>query len=203
MCSSDLYEEAGENEGLQALAALSRHPSTARFVATKFARHFVSDRPPDALIGRLSRLFLDTDGDLGALSRALVEGPEAWADTQPKVKSTNDFVVSALRATGFAGEPRTLVQALRLLGQAPYAAPSPAGWPDVGDQWIGPEAVIRRAEWAMAVGNRAAAARAPLDMFEATIAPIATRETRLAVERAPSAGDAIALVLASPEFQRR
>src|SRR5262249_21075192 len=136
------------------------------------------------VVARLARLFLDSDGDLGALSRNVVEMPDSWAQTQPKIKSTNDFVVSALRATGFAGEPKTLVQSLRLLGQAPFAAPSPAGWPDTGDQWIGPESVLRRAEWTMAVAQRAAAARPPLEMLDATIGPIAARETRQAVERA-------------------
>jgi uncharacterized protein (DUF1800 family) len=197
------YEEGGETEGLSALTALARHPATAKHVATKFARHFVADKPAPALVARLSTLFLDSDGDLGALARAVVEGPEAWADVQPKVKNTNDYVVSTLRATGFAGEAKNIVQSLRLLGQPPLAAPSPAGWPDTADQWIGPESVLRRAEWTMSVAHKASAAHQPLDMFEDTIAPVATRETRLAVERAPSAADAIALILASPEFQRR
>jgi uncharacterized protein (DUF1800 family) len=197
------YGESGENEGMMALAALARHPATAKHIATKFARHFIADQPPPAVVTRLTRVFLDSDGDLGALARAVVEAPETWAQTQPKVKNTNEFVVSALRATGFGGDPRVLVQSLRLLGQAPFAAPSPQGWPDTADQWIGPESVLRRAEWTVAVAQRAAAARAPLEMFEATIAPVAARETRLAVERAPSASDAIALLLASPEFQRR
>lgn len=197
------YEADDEREGVAALSALARHPATARHIATKFARHFVADRPQPATVERLARVFLDTDGDLGALARATVDLPEAWAQVQPKVKTAAELVVSALRATGFSGETNRLVQAQRLLGQTPHAAPSPAGWPDTADQWVGPEAVLRRAEWTMALAERAVAVHRPMDLFEATIAPVASRETRQAVQGAPSAAEGIAIALASPEFQRR
>jgi uncharacterized protein (DUF1800 family) len=93
--------------------------------------------------------------------------------------------------------------ALRMLGQPPFAAPSPAGWPDTASQWIGPESVMRRAEWAMALGLRVAEIRAPDQIFAETIAPVADRATERAVLRAPSKADAFALVFASPAFQRR
>jgi uncharacterized protein (DUF1800 family) len=148
-------------------------------------------------------VFLETGGDLGEVARAVIASPEAWAEPLPKVKSPNEFVVSALRATGLEGEGKKLVHSLRALGQAPFAAPSPAGWPDTAEQWIGPESVLRRAEWAMALAHRARGARRPDDVLAAAIGPVATLEVRLAVKRAPSQWEALALVLASPEFQRR
>jgi uncharacterized protein (DUF1800 family) len=197
------YWETGQAEGETALDALARHPATARHVATKLARHFIADEPPPAAVQRLADVFTKTGGDLKALASALVESPEAWGEPLAKVKSPNDFVVSTLRATGFAGEDEKLVGALRLLGQLPFAAPSPAGWPDVAAQWIGPEAVLRRAEWSMAVGLRAAKGRPPKDLLAGTIQPVASPGTLRAVERAPSVGEAIATLIASPEFQRR
>jgi uncharacterized protein (DUF1800 family) len=197
------YREGGEQEGVAALSALARHPATATHIATKLARHFVADQPPQALVDRLARLFRDSNGDLGQLTRAIIAAPETWTEPTPKVKSPSELVISALRAIGFAGENRVLVQAQTLLGQAPLGAPSPAGWPDVANQWIGPESVIRRAEWTMALGQRAAQSKSPTALFDETIAPVAGADTRAQVERAASAAEGIALVLASPEFQRR
>jgi uncharacterized protein (DUF1800 family) len=109
-----------------------------------------------------------------------------------------------LRATALRpSDDRQVVGSLRRLGQAPFAAPSPAGWPDRMQDWVAPEAMLRRVEWAGLLAARLSAERAPLDVFNATIAPAAAEATRLAVERAPSARDGLALVLASPEFQRR
>ncbi len=183
--------------------ALARHPATATNLATKFARHFIADRPPAAAVERLARVFRDGDGDLGALARAVVALPETWAQPAPKLKTPSEFVVSALRATGFAGENRNLVAAQALLGQAPLAAPSPAGWPDVAAQWIGPESVLRRAEWAMALAQRLGQRARPIALYDATIAPLAAGETRAAIEHAGSLAEGLALLFASPEFQRR
>ena len=197
------YAEAGEREGETALLALARHPSTANHIASKFARHFIADRPPAAVIERLAGIFRDTDGDLAALARAVVEAPEAWVEPMAKVKTPAEFVVSAFRATALEAEPERLVGSQRLLGQAPFAAPSPAGWPDTADQWIGPESVLRRAEWAMALALRAERDNRPLPLFESTIAPIAAPETLAAILSAASLAGGIALVIASAEFQRR
>jgi uncharacterized protein (DUF1800 family) len=197
------YRENGEQEGVAALSGLAHHPATATHIATKLARHFVADQPPQALVERLARLFRDSDGDLGQLTHALIAAPETWAQPTPKMKTPCELVISALRATGFAGENRMLVQAQNLLGQAPLGAPSPAGWPDVANQWIGPESVIRRAEWTMALGQRVAQAKSPMALFDETIAPVAGAETRAQVEHAASAAEGVALVFASPEFQRR
>jgi uncharacterized protein (DUF1800 family) len=197
------YRDAGADEAEAAFSALARHPATATHVATKLCRHFIADDPPRAAVERVARVFRDTDGDLKAVSEALVDQPEAWADPLAKVKTPNDFVVAALRATGFQGQGEMILGALRLLGQAPFNAPSPAGWPDTAGDWIGPESVLRRAEWAMALGLRVAEFRAPDRLFENTIAPVAAAGTAKTVARAPSRADAVALVFASPEFQRR
>lgn len=200
------YAEGGEAEGEAAFHALARHPATARHIATKLCRHFIADTPPPAAVARIARVFRDTDGNLLKVSDALVEQPEAWADPLAKIKAPNDFVVAALRATGFQGAGyggETMLGALRLLGQAPFNAPSPAGWPDTAGEWIGPESVLRRAEWAMALGLRVAEFRAPDQIFDNTIAPVAAPATAQTIARAPSRADAIALVFASAEFQRR
>src|SRR5262249_61732656 len=143
-----------------------------------------------------------SDGDLGALARAVVAAPQAWSDPLAKVKTPDELVVSALRLTTFDGGPDKLVGSLALLGQTPFAAPSPAGWPDDASGWIGPEASLQRIEWSMALAERLPRDLSPVTLADAAIAPVATRDTMLAIERAPDSREAIALLLASPAFQR-
>jgi uncharacterized protein (DUF1800 family) len=197
------YAAGGEADGHAVLKDLSRHPATARHIATKLARHFVADDPPEAAVARLAQVFGETEGDLGAVSRALVELPEAWADPLVKIKSGNDLLVSTMRALEQdEGGDRVLAQ-LRDLGQPPFAAPSPEGWPDRADDWIGPEALLRRVEWAGVLAGRLATRIKAVDFLDATVGAIARPATRFAVTHAASAAEGLALVLLSPEFQRR
>ena len=196
------YEEAGKAEVERALDALSRHPSTARHIATKLARHFIADKPPPEAVDGLAQAYLDSGGDLGHLARAVVGMDAAW---QPlaKVKTPGEFVVSAFRSIGVAPEDRPLLIALRLLDHVPFSAPSPAGWPDTAAAWTGPEALMRRAEWATALAARVSRGVHPETFLDGAVGPLAGGDLRRAVGRAPSTADAMALVLASPTFQRR
>jgi uncharacterized protein (DUF1800 family) len=197
------YAEAGVEEGETALADLARHPATAHHIATKLAQHFIADQPPADAVDRLAATFRDSDGDLKEMTRTLIAMPEAWADPLAKVKGPEELMISALRATGFAGEPDKLVAALVLLGQKPFGAPSPAGWPDDADGWIGPEAALQRIEWAMALAQRLPRDVQPQQVAETTIGPVADRDTLLAIARAPDVREGMALLFASAEFQRR
>ncbi len=74
------YENSdGEREGLDVLEALAKHPSTAKFIAGKLARHFYADRPSVNSVARLEHSFRDSGGDLGAVSAALLEDAAAWS----------------------------------------------------------------------------------------------------------------------------
>ena len=148
------YREAGLAEGEAALRDLARHPATAQHIATKLARHFVADDPPDPAVARLAQVFRETDGDLALVARALILLSEPWEAPLAKLKSPQDLVISTLRATGFEGETEKLVIALRLLGQAPWAAPSPAGWPDRAEDWASPDALLKRIEFVADVAQR-------------------------------------------------
>ena len=194
--------EAGVAEGEAALDLLARHPATARHLATKLARHFVADDLPDTLVDRLAAVFRDTDGDLTALYRALVTAPEAWADPLAKIKTPNDLVLSAGRALGVS-DTQAVTGSLHLMGQMPFAAPSPAGWPDRAVDWIGPEAMLTRADWATAAGRRVGRNARPAALLDQAVGPLAAARTRFLVQGAPSQAEGIALVLMSPAFQRR
>jgi uncharacterized protein (DUF1800 family) len=200
------YSEAGEDEGRQALHAIASHPATARHIATKLARHFIAEDPPPAAIDRLAKSFQASGGDLKAVTLALIASPEAWAEPLAKYKTPQELVVSAFRALAPAksdGEGEKAFRSLVGLGQLPFNAPSPAGWPDTADQWIGSDALMKRIDWCSLIGDRAGARVQAAAMLERTIGPVASPETKQAIEHAPSPGVALALLLASPEFQRR
>src|SRR5262249_38090356 len=110
---------------------------------------------------------------------------------------------SALRATGSSLTGQPLVGTLRELGQAPFAAPSPAGWPDTAKDWIAPEALMRRPEWGVRLAPRLGPTRSPGALAAATIGPAAAADAMQLIARAPDRQGGIALLLASAEFQRR
>lgn len=201
-------------EGPDALRALLRdlaqHAGTARFVCTKLARHFVADDPPPALVDRLAARWLATGGQLGELYRTLIESPEPWAGAPLKLKAPEEFVLSAARVLEMvdaAPEPgplaRLLDQGSVMLGQRPLAAPSPAGWPDRADDWLGPEALWKRVEWAHRLAARLGRSVDARELAASSLGPWLGSAARREIERAADAPQALALLLLAPEFQRR
>ena len=200
-----LYTQDGFDQGKAVLADLSRNPATATHIATKLTRHFVADDPPPAVVDRLARRYLDTDGDLKAVMIALVQSPEAWTPAPAKLKPPEDYVVSAARALG--GTPLTGMQLLAVLdrmGQKPYYATGPDGWADVEGAWIGPDAIWKRIEWATALSKGTAAATIdPAAIAGEALGASLGPETLKSIRLAESPAQGLALFLASPEFQRR
>ena len=195
------YSQEGVDQGIAVIAA---HPSTARFLATKLARHFVADEPPATVVDRLTNVYLDSGGDLPTVYTALVTSDEPWSQIGSKYKTPHDYVLSAFRAFDRVPEDRRfLIGALDLMGQAPFRPGSPEGWPDTADQWGGADALYKRIEWAEAVGRYTGSRVNPVDLGDAVLGPAFTNETRRAVSRAESLAQGMTLLLASPDFQRR
>jgi uncharacterized protein (DUF1800 family) len=198
------YAEDGVHQGERALRSLAAHPSTARFIATKLVRHFVSDDPPSAAVERVAKVFRASDGHLPSVHAALVELDESWDPQRRKLKTPNELVVSALRGLDLRRLPsRPLLGSLRLLNQYPFTAPSPAGWPDSAEHWGSPNALLQRIDWSTQVGKRVGSARQPRTLLGHMSHPTDSDAVRLGVERAASAAQAIALLLAGPDFQWR
>ena len=195
--------EGGEREARDALETLARHPATARRIATKLARHFIADQPPAESVERIARAFRDSDGDLMQVTRAVIAEDRAWRDPLTKVRTPAEFVVAAFRAADIRPESGPLLRAQAALGQPPLAAPSPAGWSDDANAWATPEAMMRRVEFALAFAGRVKTRKEPGDLAEAVLGDALSEETGTAIRRAGSRTEALALLLASPEFQRR
>jgi uncharacterized protein (DUF1800 family) len=199
------YAQDGVEQGEAVLADLARHASTARFVATKLARHFVADDPPAPVVERLAKTFREKDGDLAQVARALVESPEAWQAGASKLKTPEEYVISAARALGVDElDASALHRSLAQMGQRPYWAPSPAGWPDVASEWLGSDALWKRVQWAIQAAQRTSRQHPdPAALAEQVLGPALRPETLAQVRAAQGAGAGLALLLASPEFQRR
>ena len=198
------YAEQGQAEGEAALANLAAHPSTARFLATKLVRHFVSDDPPPEAVERLARAYLKSGGDLSQMYAALIESPEAWEPRPRKFKTPEDFVFSTLRALDLTpSTPQEVIHAFELMGQRQYTPGSPAGWADTAASWDGSDALMHRVLWASQTADRYPGGTSPEDVAGAALGAVLRPETRTAMHRASSGPQALALLLMSPEFQRR
>jgi len=187
------------------LADLARHPATHRHFATKLARHLLADQPPPALVARMAQRLTDTDGNLPALYQTLIDAPEAWASAPAKLKTPEEFVLSSARLlrVGEQLARRAPDAGLAALGQRPHYATSPAGWSDLASDWLGPEAVWQRVEWAAQAASRQGAQVDARALAQASLGVLLSNATRQQLERAADGPQALTLLLMAPEFQRR
>ncbi len=148
----------GMEDGEQVLDILSAHPSTARFLATKLARRFVSDDPPASLVDRAAETFRRTDGDIREVVRTIVTSQEFFASAayRAKVKSPFELVVSALRAMNATPDMTARsAQVVARLGQPLFLHQAPNGWPERGDAWINTGAILNRINFGLAMAGGA------------------------------------------------
>ena len=195
----------GIRDGEQVLDILASSPSTARFISTKLARHFVSDVPPAGLVDRLAARFTDTHGDLRAVMTLLLASPEflAPASYRAKVKTPFEFVVSAVRATGAQlADTRMLVKAVQDLGMPLYQCQPPTGYKDTADAWTNTGALVNRMNFALAISGLPQVEGAQAT-FEELVAHDLSGTTRATIAKATAPAQALALGLGSPEFQQR
>ena len=219
----------GIEDGEDVLAILAGHPSTARHVARDLVVAFVSDDPPAALVDRLARVFLDTDGDLREVTRALFTAPEFYATgaRNAKVKSPFELVASALRLTAADAALRNgTAEYLRSAGELPYGARDPIGYPETAEAWIDGGAMLERMNLALALADGktrgiridaealadggddgvvlALATRLLPGGGAERVAEVVSRDLAAGVgSELPRAERALGLILGSPEFQRR
>lgn len=197
------YPEGGARQALAILDDLAAHPATARHIATKLARHFAGDTPPPALVARLEADFRATGGDLASLTRTLIAAPEVWTPAPVKFRTPFEWLVASLRLTGTGTmPPQRIVGALTQLGQAPWRATSPAGYDDIAASWAGPDALIRRVEFAERIA-RAVPTDNVIARAEAAFPGALSEPTLAQLKRAESGAQALALLLVSPEMMRR
>ena len=198
----------GESDGEQVLDILAKEPATARLIATKLARRFVSDTPPPALVDRAAARFQATDGDLREVTRTILTSPEFLAPEsyRAKVKTPFEFVVSAARALGAdVQEALPLVRQLQQLGMPLYQCQPPTGYKDTADAWVNTGALVSRMNFALTLaGNKLRGVSvASLPTADEVLVGDLSETTRATIAKASDAPQMAALTLGSPEFQRR
>jgi uncharacterized protein (DUF1800 family) len=151
-----LHAGRGEEDGEEVLDIVARHPATARYIAFKLSRRFVSDTPSKALVARAAETFRRTDGDLREVVRTIVTSPEFFsrAAYRAKVKSPFELVLSARRIMNASPDTSasTAFQIQRM-GEQLFGHLAPNGWPETGDQWINAGSLLDRINFGVQVGS--------------------------------------------------
>ncbi len=146
----------GIADGERVLDILATHPATARFVATKLARRFVSDDPPPSLVDRAAAVFLKSDGSIRETLRAIITSPEFFSTTtyRAKIRSSFEYVAAAMRALNAETDAdRPVLDAIGRMGQPLFGRISPDGYADRANQWLSSGAMVVRFNFASALAT--------------------------------------------------
>jgi uncharacterized protein (DUF1800 family) len=221
----------GIKDGLKVLDILVHHPSTAKYIATKLARHFVSDTPSAALIDRVEAAFTRSDGDIRETLKAIFSSPEFNSPEayRAKVKRPFELAISAIRTLGADtnGGPQ-LHQWVTRMGEPLYMYQTPNGYSDTAESWVNPGGLLERLNFGLALAsNRIPGTRVDLKRFEPSLtsnhagkAQLMDRFLNIIVggDISPKTGETllkqldqpaepvtqiVGLILGSPEFQRQ
>jgi uncharacterized protein (DUF1800 family) len=217
----------GKDDAEKVLDILAKHPSTARFISKKLAQRFVADNPPQALIDRMAKTFLDTNGDIRAVMTTMLTSKEFLSQGayQSKVKTPFEMIVSSVRATGAQVDYAfPLANRIAQLGQPLYRKLEPTGYSNANAEWINSASLLARMNFALDLtqnkvqGTKVDQARFNEDPTHTARLMLFTNPsvpTREAIDKAiseqktknPKATTSPAmvagLVIGSPDFQRR
>ncbi|HEV2912313.1 MAG TPA: DUF1800 domain-containing protein [Pyrinomonadaceae bacterium] len=177
----------GMRDGLMVLDILARHPSTAKFIATKLARRFVMDEPTPQLVARLSSVFTRSGGDIRETLRALFASPEfnSPASYRAKIKTPFELAVSAVRTLGGDTDGASPIhQWIARMGEPLYGYQAPTGYPDRAENWVNTGALLERLNFGLALAsNRIPGTSVDLSRFNGTAAANSSTDTAKVMER--------------------
>ena len=151
------FANGGYNEGVDLLNMLAHHPSTAKFISKKLAIRFTSDNPPQTLIDKMAKTFLEKDGDIRQVLVTMVASPEFWSTDalREKTKSPFEFAISAVRSLDAdIAQPFMLNTWITKMGQRMYFYQAPTGFPDKGQYWINTGSLLNRMNFGLALASK-------------------------------------------------
>jgi uncharacterized protein (DUF1800 family) len=199
----------GMNDGLEVLKIVAHHPSTAHFISLRLAQRFVADNPPPALVDRMAKTFLESDGDLRKVMETMVTSGEFWSKGayQAKVKTPFEMVVSAVRATNAqVTSAFLLANTLQQLGEPLYRKLEPTGYSSANSEWVSSASLLARMNFALALANnRVPGIKINQDSWQAMVQDDPMRLAHFLLEQDPSAAtrNAIEKALGDTELQKQ
>jgi uncharacterized protein (DUF1800 family) len=197
------YPDSGAEQAPAVLRDLAKHPSTARNIARRLSLHFVGETCPPALPAQLEAAFRDSEGDLTAVTRALVDSGVAWQAPHAKLRLPLEFVMAASRVLQRMPAENRLLPLLRALGQPFFLAPSPRGWDEADNAWASADGIKTRLDWASEFAAGVAHRYNPAKLAEQAVGPSISAASQREIARAATIEQGITLLLMSPELQRR
>lgn len=197
------YPDTGVEQGKAVLRDLATSPATARHISLKLAHHFVSDTPPQALVARLEKTFLDTGGDLAEVTRTLVVSPESWTPERNKLRMPQEYLIAMMRLSQHYVPPQQILDFSRIMGQPNWGADAPNGFSDASTAWASPAELSSRLSVANYLSYQVADIPDPYLLAESALGPLLSKDTQSAIATAESRQQALALIFMSPEFMRR
>ena len=196
-----------------ALRDIALRPDTAAHLARKLAVHFVSDVPDPDMVASMTAAYLANGGHLLPVYDAMLAHPAAWQAALTKVKPPMDYIISAARAVGLMPEEigkmrrgdlnRSVLGPLARMGQTPFLPRGPDGWAEAADAWVTPATLAARIDWATALAEARGSALDPRLLLDVVLPGFASERLRFAVAGTESGWEGVALILASPQFNRR
>src|ERR1700691_493321 len=179
-------QESGEQEGMEVLHRLATSPATAHHLSQQLAERFVSDTPPPALVDRMAKTYLHSDGDIRQVLRTMFTSPEFWSREayRAKVKTPEEFVLSAVRATGGeVARPAIVLNAMNQLGMPFFGCQTPNGYSWAAGAWVNSGDLLTRINIALALAGHKLGTATDLDALMKIKGPdaatAAQKETRL------------------------
>jgi uncharacterized protein (DUF1800 family) len=199
--------KAENEQGLRILHDLAEHAATAKHLSYKLAKHFIADTPSPALVNSMQSTWMKSKGHIPSVMETLIQHKDSWQIGSQKLKTPREFVISACRACGVNKPSPNLYNTLEILGHGLFNAGSPAGYGDDQNTWLGASALNSRIEWAnhfaSVITKRKGSKREPADLANFALGPLLNSDTLTYIKRAESKQQALALLLMSPDFQRR
>lgn len=203
------YAQKGVRQGEATLKDLAESPFTAQRIAFRLIQHFITDEPPKRLVKKMTMAYLKGGSDIVGMLEVMILDPYSWEPQPRKIKRPDEYLLSSLRMLvppkkGLGDRvQKQLIGQLRLMGQLPYSPPSPEGWSDNAADWLGGESMLRRLRFAELLSDHFAGQYDAVVLAKHTFGPLLSKETLTMIQRAPSRRFALALLISSPEFQRR
>jgi uncharacterized protein (DUF1800 family) len=142
----------GEQDALDLILALARHPATARRLATRLYKFFLNEtsEPDQALVSAMANAYLGNNYSIKAILRTLFLSPQFRdpANFFQRYSWPVEYVVKAIKEAGWTGfSVGTALTPMLNMGQSLYEPPDVNGW-ELGPGWISTSSMLSRMNFA-------------------------------------------------------